>query len=162
MAAPVSAHSTRGGDPLTLKEALRRSDAREWLEAAKEEYDSHQRNGTWELVELPVGRKTVKCKWVFAIKRDASGNIIRFKARLVAKGFTQVPGIDFDETFAPVARLDSWRYLVALAAHLDWEIHQIDFDQAFLNGSLDEEIYMEQPEGFVVAAGKVCRLRKAL
>ena len=105
----------------------------------------------------------MKCKWVFKVRYQADGaSVERYKARLVAKGFTQIQGIDYEETFAPVARLESWRYLVALAAILDWEVHQIDFDQAYLNGTLDEEIYMEQPEGFVVEEGKVCRLLKAL
>ena len=94
----------------------------------------------------------------------ADGSIDRYKARLVAKGFSQLEGTDFDETFAPVARLSSIRALLALGAHYDWEIHQMDVKTAFLNGDLDEEIYMTQPEGFV-QPGKVnmvCKLRKAL
>ena len=115
--------------------------------------------GTWELVELPDGRKTVKNKWVFKHKSDG-----RYRARLVAKGFTQVFGIDYDETFSPVARYESIRALLALAAQEGWEIHTMDAISAFLNGDLDEEIYMEQPEGFKVPdqEHKVCRLRKAI
>ena len=128
----------------------------------KSEIDGLLSQGTWDLVDLPVGRKAIKCKWVYKLKLDKNGDVERYKARLVAKGFTQVQGIDYEDTFAPVTRLESWRYLVTLAAILDWEIHQIDFDCAYLNGVLDEELYMEQPEGFMVIAGKVCHLRKAI
>lgn len=151
-------------EPLTFKQAMR-SDARtHWEQAMQEEINSLKRHGTWELVDLPSDRKAVKCKWVYKVKFRPDGEIERYKARLVAKGFTQVKGIDFDETFAPVARLDSLRYLLALAALEDWEIHQVDVKSAYLNGELDEEIYMEQPEGFVAAGEerKVCRLLKAL
>jgi Reverse transcriptase (RNA-dependent DNA polymerase) len=116
------------------------------------------------LVNLPKDRKAVKCKWVYRIKFGANGKPNRFKAHLVAKGFTQILGLDYDETFSPVACLDSIRILLALATLEDWEIHQIDVKTAFLNGDLDEEIYMQQPEGFITAgqSGKVCRLYKAL
>lgn len=150
-------------EPATYKQALKSDQRDEWLQAMDDEIQGLVKQGTWEIVDLPEGRRAIKCKWVFKLKTDETGEVERFKARLVAKGFSQIQGIDYEETFAPVARLESWRYLVALAAHLDWEIHQIDFDQAYLNGELDEEIYMEQPEGFEVgASGKVCRLRKAL
>jgi hypothetical protein len=96
-------------------------------------------------MDLPAGRKAVKSKWV--IKHKADG---RFRARLVAKGFTQIPGLDYDETFSPVARFESLRLLLVLAALEDWEVHQLDVKSAFLNGVLDEEIYMEQPQGFIV------------
>lgn len=89
----------------------------------QEELSSLRKHGTWKLVDLPPGRKPVKCKWVYKVKLKSDGSIERYKARLVAKGFTQVKGIDFEETFAPVARLDSLRYLLALAALEDWEIH---------------------------------------
>jgi Reverse transcriptase (RNA-dependent DNA polymerase) len=116
------------------------------------------------LVDLPKDRKAVKCKWVYCIKFSANGKPNRFKARLVAKGFTQILGLNYDETFSLVARLDSIRILLALATLEDWEIHQINIKMAFLNGDLDKEIYMQQLEGFIAAgqSGKVCRLRKAL
>jgi Reverse transcriptase (RNA-dependent DNA polymerase) len=106
----------------------------------------------------------VKCKWVYYIKFSADGKPNRFKAHLVAKGFTQILGLDYDETFSPVTHLDSIRILLALAMLEDWEIYQIDIKTAFLNGDLDEEIYMQQLEGFIAAgqSGKVCRLHKAL
>ena len=113
----------------------------------------------WRLEPLPEGRKAVKSKWVFKKKADG-----RFRARLVAKGFTQIEGVDFDETFSPVARFESLQLLLALATLENWEIHQMDVKSAFLHGDLDEEIYMEQPQGFIVAGSEhlVCRLQKAL
>ena len=127
-------------DPLTFKQAMSSDYADEWRAACQYEIDALAKNRTWDLVDLPTGRKAVKSKWVF--KRKADG---RFRARLVAKGFTQIQGIDYDETFSPVARFESLRLLLALAALSDWEIHQMDVKSAFLNGLLDEEIFMEQP-----------------
>ena len=133
--------------------------ADDWQRACQYEIDALAKNGTWTLVDLPTGRKAVKSKWVF--KRKADG---RFRARLVAKGFTQIHGIDYDETFSPVARFESLRLLLVLAALEDWEIHQMDVKSAFLNGLLDEEIYMEQPQGFIAPgqSDKVCFLQKAI
>ena len=146
-------------DPLTFKQAMSSDYADEWRAACQYEIDALAKNRTWDLVDLPTGRKAVKSKWVF--KRKADG---RFRARLVAKGFTQIQGIDYDETFSPVARFESLRLLLALAALSDWEIHQMDVKSAFLNGLLDEEIFMEQPYGFIVPdqSDKVCLLRKAI
>ena len=146
-------------DPATFREAMASDFADKWHEACKYEMDALAKNGTWTLVDLLPGHKAIKSKWVF--KRKADG---RFRARLVAKGFTQIQGIDYDETFSPVARFESLRLLLALAALEDWEIHQMDVKSAFLNSLLDEEIYMEQPEGFVVPGqeGKVCLLAKAI
>ena len=158
----LAAAVTPQGEPRSYRQAMGSQDKDDWHAAMEAEIKGLQDSGTWELVDLPQGRKAIKSKWVFKLKLDKDGEVERHKARLVAKGFEQVQGIDYEDTFAPVARLESWRYLVALAANLDWEIHQIDFHQAYLNGSLDEEVYMEQPEGFVVAEGKVCRLRKAI
>ncbi len=148
-----------GRDPASFKEAMGSAEADEWTEACQYEIDALAKNDTWDLVDLPPGRKPVKSKWVFKLKSDG-----RYRARLVAKGFTQVPGIDFDETFSPVARFESLRLLLALAALEDWHIHQMDVKSAFLNGVLEEEIYMEQPQGFVIAGQetRVCRLKKAL
>jgi hypothetical protein len=107
-------------------------------------------NSTWELAELPPGHRAIRLKWVFKVKRDENGNILRHKARLVAKGYVQHTGINYDEVFAPVARLESVRLLIALAAHRGWEVHHMDVKSAFLNGELQEEVYVSQPAGFVV------------
>jgi hypothetical protein len=133
--------------------------ADDWVEVCKYEIDALHKNKTWELVDLLAGRKAVKSKWVFKLKADG-----RHHTRLVAKGFTQIPGLDYDETFSPVARFESLRLLLALAALEDWEVHQMDVKSAFLNGVLDEEIYMEQPQGFTSTGNetKVCRLLKAI
>jgi transposase InsO family protein len=151
-------------EPTTYAEAMARPDANLWLAAIQAEYQSLQRTGTYELSKLPVGRHAIGCKWVFKIKRHADGSIDRYKARLVAKGFSQKEGLDYKETFAPVAKFASIRTLLALAAHQDYEVHQMDVKTAFLNGDLDVELYMRQPEGFVVAGQEelVCKLRKSL
>ncbi|NDA63213.1 MAG: hypothetical protein EBX50_14410 [Chitinophagia bacterium] len=150
--------------PTSFKEAKEGPDAPNWIKATEEEYASILENGTWTLVPLPPGRKAVGCKWVYRIKRDAAGNIKRWKARLVAKGYSQVEGLDFTETFAPVAKFSSIRILLSFAAAKDWECHHMDVKTAFLNGELEEEIYMEQPEGFVKDGEEhlVCRLQKTI
>lgn len=154
---------TPAGDPMTYEYAMTIPDAIFWKPAMEKEFTSLIENGTWELVDLPPGRKAVKNRWVFVTKPIQEKKPL-YKARLVAKGFTQTAGIDYAETFAPVARLDSLRLLLSLAATFDWEVHQIDIKSAYLNGNLDEEIYMEQPKGFEVPGQeeKVCRLRKAI
>jgi hypothetical protein len=118
--------------------------------------------GTWKLEDLPEGRSTIGCRWVFMRKYDEKGNIARHKARLVAQGFSQIPGMDFNETFAPVVRHDSLRAVLAIGAIKDLEIQQLDVKGAYLNGDLQEEIYMRQPEGFDDGSGRVCRLYKTL
>ena len=125
-------------EPLTYREAMSRPDAKQWEIAMQEEIKSQMENGTWVLVNRPNNRRVVKCKWVYAIKSDG-----RYKARLVAKGFTQIEGIDFQETFSPVARYEAIRFLLAHAALDDWELEAMDIKTAFLYGELDEEIYME-------------------
>ena len=105
-------------------------------------------NNVWEMTELQKDSKRVSCKWVFKTKRDSKGNVERYKARLVAKGYTQKDGIDYKETFSPVSRKDSLRIVMALVAHFDLELHQMDVKTAFLNGDLEEEVYMDQPQGF--------------
>jgi hypothetical protein len=121
-------------------------------------------NGTWKLEEALAGIRPIGLKWVFRTKRDATGNISKYKARLVAKGYVQQLGMDFDEVFTPVARLESVRLLLAYAAGQGWPIHHMDVKSAFLNGELQEVVYVAQPPGFVVAGEKtkVLRLSKAL
>ena len=139
-------------------------DVNKWIPSMEEEMQSLREHQVWELVDLPEGRTPIKCRWRYVIKRDTDNRPIRFKSRIVAKGFSQIYGVDYDETFAPVARLDTLRLLLNLAAIFDMEVHCIDIKTAFLHGSLDEEIYMEQPEGFVEKGNedKVCRLLKAI
>ena len=139
-------------------------DSSKWMEAMNEELKSMAHNSVWDLIELPNICKPVGCKWVFKTKRDAKGNIERFKARLVAKGFTQKEGIDYKDTFSPVSEKDSLRIIMALVAHFDLELHQMDVKTAFLNGNLDEDIHMEQPEGFTKKGNEhlVCKLKKSI
>lgn len=151
-------------DPKTFKEAMSRDDAQLWRAAAQVEYDSLQKAGTYTLVKRPKHRPVLPCGWVLKTKFGPGGIIIKRKARCVAKGYAQTHGIDYHETYAPVARYSSIRYLLALAAQHDWEIHHMDVKSAYLNGDLEEEIYMEQPEGFTVPGKEdyVCRLNKSL
>ena len=149
-------------EPRTLAEVQKRSDWPKWEEAMKKEMDQLQRLGTYELQNLPTGRKAIGCRWVFLIKRDTDGSILKYKARLVAQGFSQIPGQDFMATFAPVMRLETFRSLLAFAAVNDYEVHQMDVVGAYLNGELEEEIYMVQPPGFEDGSGRVCHLIKAL
>lgn len=135
-----------------------------WRQAMKSEMESIEKNGTWELTELPPGHKVIGLKWIYKIKRDANGNIVKHKARLVAKGYVQEKGVDFDEFFAPVTRLETVRLLLALAAKNSWEVHHLDVKTAFLNGDIKEEVYVMQPEGFVKKGKEklVYKLFKAL
>ncbi|KAF0889131.1 hypothetical protein E2562_022144, partial [Oryza meyeriana var. granulata] len=121
-------------------------------------------NQTWRLVPLLPGHRPIGLKWVYKVKKNAAGEVIKHKARLVAKGYVQQPGVDFDEVFAPVARIESVRLLLALAAQEGWPVHHMDVKSAFLNGELIEEVYVRQPPGFTVAGheDKVLRLDKAL
>jgi Reverse transcriptase (RNA-dependent DNA polymerase) len=129
-----------------------------------EELEALVKNKTWELVSLPAGKKAVGCKWVFTVKQNPEGRVERYKARLVAKGYNQTYGIDYDETFAPVAKMSTVRTLVSLAANRGWKLHQLDVKNAFLHGDLLEEVYMEVPPSFGIkqTEGKVCRLVKSL
>ena len=116
-------------------------------------------NQVWTLVDLPNDRKAVENKWIFKKKTEADGNVTVYKERLVAKGFRQIQGVDYDETFSPVAMLKSIRILLAIAAYYDYEIWQMDVKIAFRNGNIEEELYMVQPKGFVdpEGASKVCK-----
>ena len=150
--------------PTTIAEAFASPDADDWKEAVHNEMDSILSNGTWELSERPYGCKPVGCKWVFKKKLRPDGTIEKYKARLVAKGYTQREGEDYFDTYSPVARLTTIRVLLSLAASYGLIVHQMDVKTAFLNGELEEEIYMDQPDGFVVKGEerKVCKLLKSL
>ncbi|KAJ0500497.1 putative RNA-directed DNA polymerase [Helianthus annuus] len=135
-----------------------------WRKAMEQELDSINRNRTWRLVNLPAGQKAIGLKWVFKLKKDPNGTITKHKARLVAKGYVQKKGVDFDEAFAPVARLETVRLLLAMAAKERWLVHHLDVKSAFLNGDLKEEVYVQQPAGFEIKGKEtqVYRLNKAL
>eukprot|EP00253_Pinus_taeda_P027659 PITA_27659 len=148
-------------EPLNYEEASRSDD---WRVAMHEEMESIYRNHTWDLVELPEGKTPIGCKWLYKPKINADGTVEKFKARLVAKGYSQQEGIDFDDTFAPVAKLNIIRMLICLATKHKWKLHQLDVKSAFLNGELKEEVYLVQPPGFVKKGQEhlVCKLHKAL
>ncbi|KAM2091058.1 hypothetical protein ACFX1T_029593 [Malus domestica] len=135
-----------------------------WRSAMKTELDMIEKNNTWQLVERPYDKPVIGVKWVYKTKLNLDGTVQKNKARLVAKGYSQKPGIDYNETFAPVARLDTIRTLIALAAQKKWNLYQLDVKSAFLNGVLKEEVYVEQPQGFVKESEetKVYKLNKAL
>ena len=138
-------------------------DAPQWAIAFAEEMSAHERNGTWVVIDCPPGVRPIDCRWVLKIKRNADGTIERFKARLVAKGFTQRPGIDYFETFAPTAKMAAIRTVLALSAALGLYLRSIDISNAFLNGDIDADVYMRQPEGFAVGGRhRVLKLQKAL
>lgn len=151
-------------EPACYDEALQDKDADKWLVAMKSEMESMYSNQVWELVEPPKGVKPIGCKWIYKKKRGIDGKVQTYKARLVAKGFTQKEGIDYEETFSPVVMLKSIRTLLSIAAHFDYEIWQMDVKTAFLNGSLDECIYMKQPEGFITSGQEnlLCKLNKSI
>ncbi|KAK8547551.1 hypothetical protein V6N12_031688 [Hibiscus sabdariffa] len=151
-------------EPKTYQEAVSSPDSEKWLEAMRSEMDSMSNNQVWTLVEPPEGIKPIGCKWVFKKKTDMDGNVQTYKGQLVAKGFRQIHGIDYDETFSPVAMFKSIRILLAIAAFHDYEIWQMDVKTAFLNGKLEEDVYMTQPEGFVTPenAGMVCKLQRSI
>ncbi|CAL2237292.1 unnamed protein product [Prunus armeniaca] len=135
-----------------------------WRKAMEAELEMIEKNDTWKLVERPFAKPVIGVKWVYKTKLNLDGTVQKNKARLVAKGYSQKPGIDYNETFAPVARLDTIRTLIALAAHKEWSLYQLDVKSAFLNGVLKEEVYVEQPQGFVRKdeETKVYKLHKAL
>src|SRR4051812_37375628 len=151
-------------EPLTYAEAMVDSDSELWLEAMRSELTSMDHNQVWNLVHQPNGARTIECKWIFKKKTDMDGNVQIHKARLVAKGFRQVQGIDYNETFSLVSMLKSVRIILAIAAFFDYEIWQMDVKTTFLNGNLEEDVYMIQPEGFVDPenASKVCKLQKSI
>ncbi|KAI3781572.1 hypothetical protein L2E82_11589 [Cichorium intybus] len=134
-----------------------------WVRAMNEEMEALNRNGTWVITDLPKGRKPIGCRWVFKIKYKSTGEIERFKARLVAKGYNQREGLDFDETFSPVAKLTTVRCVITLAVQFNWNLYQMDVNNAFLYGELEEEVYMVLPPGYFSKDDKqVCKLVKSL
>nr|GEY67371.1 retrovirus-related Pol polyprotein from transposon TNT 1-94 [Tanacetum cinerariifolium] len=139
-------HEKNSIEPANVAEALRDAD---WVSAMKEELDQFARLKGWRLVPRLKGKSVIKTKWIFKNKKDESSLVIRNKARLVAVGYSQQEGIDYDETFAPVARIKAIRLFLTYAAHKDFKVFQMDVKTAFLNGILKEEVYVAQPPGFV-------------
>jgi hypothetical protein len=150
--------------PKIIVEAFASPDADDWKEAVCSEMDSILSNETWELIDQSYGCKHVGCKWMFKKKLRPDGTIDKYKARLVAKDYTQKEGDDFFDTYSPVIRLTTIRVLLSLAVSHGLLVHQMDVKTAFLNGELEEEIYMTQPDEFVVKDqdDKVCKLMKSL
>lgn len=148
-------------DPACFEEAVH---SENWRQAMDSEISSIEKNGTWLLTDLPKGAKSIGVKWVYKTKLNQHGDIEKYKARLVAKGYAQEHGIDYEEVYAPVARMDTVRMILALAAQRGWTVYQLDVKSAFLQGELTEEVYVEQPKGYELenAESKVYKLHKAL
>lgn len=146
----IKNNKEKHSEPLTFAEAMNTGAKDKWKIATDDEIKSMQENNVWDYVYLPVGANVVKCKWIFKLKYNKNGEVERYKARLCAKGFSQIEGIDYNETFAPVMKYKSLRIILALATEFDYEIKQMDVKTAFLNAKLDELVYMEQPEGYQV------------
>ncbi|KAL4336096.1 hypothetical protein GQ457_07G006660 [Hibiscus cannabinus] len=151
------------GEPKTYQEVVSSPDSEKWLEAMRSGIDSMSKNQVWTLVEPPEGVKPIGCKWVFKKNTDIGCKWV-YNGQLVAKGFRKIHGVDYDETFSPIAMFKSNRILLAIAAFHDYEIWQMDVKTAFLNGKQEEDVYMTQPEGFVTPenVGKVCKLQRSI
>jgi hypothetical protein len=146
-------------EPTCFEEAIQK---KEWADAMIAEYQSITKNDVWEIV--PKSKDVVSSKWLFKIKHAANGSIEKYKAIFFAHGFSQKEGINYEETFTPMARYTSIRTIIALTAKMKWKLHQMDVKTTFLNGVIEEEVYIEQPQGFEIEDMKshVCRLKKAL
>jgi histone deacetylase 1/2 len=149
------------GEPENLDEALNDPN---WRKAMQEEITALHKNGTWHLVPAVKRANVINCKWVYKIKRRADGSIYRYKGRLVAKGFKQRYGIDYEDTFSPVVKIATIRLVLSVVVSRGWCLRQLDVQNAFLHGVLEEEVYMRQPPGFEDAnkPHHVCKLDKAL
>jgi hypothetical protein len=135
-----------------------------WKDAMAEEYQSIMQNDVWDVFPRPKEKSVVSLKWIYKTKHTADGSIEKYKARFVARGFSKKQGIDYEETFAPVARYTSIKTILSLVAMMKWKVHQMDVKATFLNGEINEEVYVEQPLGFETHDREthVCRLNKAL
>ncbi|GAA0144190.1 transmembrane signal receptor [Lithospermum erythrorhizon] len=148
-------------DPIHFDEAVK---YKKWRVAMDAEIQSIVKNKTWSLTKLPKNGKKIGMKWIYKTKKDENGNVIKHKARLVAKGYVQKEGIDYSEVFAPVARMDIVRMILSIAANQGWMVHQLDVKSAFLHGELIEEVFIEQPRGYLKKGDEdlVYKLHKAL
>ena len=155
---------TDEGEPECYDEAIADEHKEKWLSAMQDEMDSLHENYTYDLVELPKGKRALRNKWVYKVKTGEVDNTPRYKAHIVVKGFQQKTGVDFDEIFAPDVKMTSIRTILRIAARMDLEIEQLDVKTTFLHGELNKEIYMQHPEGFVEKGKEklVCRLKKSL
>ena len=151
-------------DPSYLNPAFNSPDCEKWKKAMKTEIDAIHENEVWELISPPKDCKPVESKWVFERKLDSESNVCTYKARLVAKDFSQQKGVNYDETFAALLHFDSVRSLMSIAVQFDFELHQMDVSSSFLNGELEEDIFMSQSEGFVIPDKEefVLHLKKSL
>lgn len=146
----IDVHNSEPFEPRTYQEALSCEEAHLWQPSVQDEYDSHIQNGTWILVPLPPGRKAIGCRWIYKVKPGHLSTPARYKSRLVAKGYAQIEGIDFTETYSPVIGYGPLRGILSMCAALNLDMAQLDIKTAFLYGLVDEEIYIQQPEGFIV------------
>jgi hypothetical protein len=147
-------------EPITFSQAVK---SPLWWEAMEKEIEALEKNDTWSLIFLPPNKKPIGCKWVYKIKYQSDGTIEHYKASLVAKGFTQIEGLDYHETFAPVAKLVTVRTLLSIASIKQWSLHQLDVNNAFLQGNLNEEVYMVLPPGFCrKGETRICKLNKSI
>ena len=159
----IQVNTAFAAEPTSYRQSQQRSDKDLWHKACEEEMEAHRLNGTWEIVKLPPGKRAIGSRWFMKVKTNADGSLDRYKARMVAKGYSQRPGFDFKETFAPTVRYSTIRIILAIAALEDLELRSLDISHAYLNGELEEEIYMRQPEGFEVGGPEyVCKLNKSL
>lgn len=149
-------------EPETYSEALKSEQQEDWTIAMDREINALNENQTWVLEDLPTGKRAIPCKWVYKVKTNSDGSVDKFKARLVVKGFSQKKGVDFDQTFSPVARMSTIRTLLSVAANENMTLTQIDVSSAFLYGEITETIFMRQPEGYNDGSNRVCRLKKSL
>ena len=154
-------HAVSVVEPKSLKEA---DDDPNWAAVMEEEMKAIRDSVTWSLVELPCGHRAIGLKWVYKVKHDMNGGIVNYKASLIAKGYVQCPGIDFEEVFAPVSHLELVRLLLTITVHYGWSVLHMDVKSAFLNGELQEEVYVQQPPEFIddKHKHKVLRLHKVL
>ena len=162
LSAQISNNNTTTHVPANYEEAMVSEGKEKWKQAQDDEMESHKQNNTWSYTSLPPGKKAIDCMWVYAVKTDEYGNVIRHKARLVAKGYLQKAGIDYHETFAPVMRHKSLRIILALAAIKNYELVQMDVITAFLNADMEEQVYMKQPKGYERGHNLYCLLNKSL
>ena len=154
-------YASSSGDPETYQEAINSSEREHWVEAMEDEMSSLFENDTWELVDIPEKTKVIDNRWVFRTKRNAEGNVQNYRARLVARGLVQKAGVDYNETFSPVARYETIRSVLPVSAQ-DLHLYQFDVKTAFLYSDIEEEVYMTQPKGFDDGSGRVCKLKRCI